>query len=121
MWLYRIKETLIYHLGEGQLVPVGRGYSGLGDMRNDPKCCDVKNWGPIPLGAYKIEPAHDDAHLGKNVMRLTPWVNCNPERSGFMIHADNATHTASHGCIILNPTIREAIAKSEDRMLIVLP
>lgn len=36
-----------------------------------------------------------------------------PGRSGFLIHGDNSKgdHSASEGCIILGPKVREEIAK----------
>ncbi len=42
-------------------------------------------------------------------------------RDGFLIHGDNMAmnHTASEGCIILGRPIREQIADSADRVIVV--
>lgn len=91
----------------------GVGYSGFGVYRNDPHAVDIPDSGPTPPGLYKIGPAYDDPHLGPCVMHLDPLPGTHTfGRSLFRIHGDNATHTASHGCIILNHDLRVAIAHS---------
>jgi hypothetical protein len=53
-------------------------------------------------------------------MDLAPAVGTDTfGRSAFLIHGDNLTHTASHGCIILRREVRVQINQSTDRELIV--
>lgn len=100
---------------------VGTGYSGNGPGRNNPDMQAVHNVGPIPEGEYTIGLPYADPARGPCVMRLTPSSDTNEfGRSGFLIHGDNKTHTASEGCIILGPTIRQFIANSGDTVLTVV-
>ena len=81
------------------------------------------NMGPTPQGTYTIGRAYADAHRGQNTMRLTPTNGTQTfGRSGFLIHADNRhhNHTASEGCIVLNPQLRDRIAHSTDRTIQVI-
>jgi RHS repeat-associated protein len=90
------------------------GYSGSEDGgRNNPALQDVQSVGPLPRGKYTIAaprgtPA-DAGHTGPNTMNLTPADGGNPcanttrDCNSFRIHGDNATHTASQGCLILPP------------------
>jgi len=99
---------------------VGTGYSGHGAGVNNPTLQNQRDVGPIPQGSYTIGPAYHDSHRGPNAMRLTP-VNGTRTfgRDGFLIHADNRhqNHTASEGCIILRPALRDRIAHSADRTI----
>jgi hypothetical protein len=53
-------------------------------------------------------------------MNLDPESGTEPfGRSLFRIHGDNASHDASHGCIILGPLVRRRIAESGDTELTV--
>ena len=82
--------------------------------------------GPLPQGEYTIGKQGDiTTNRGRgtflsNAMRLTP----NPgnqmfDRSGFIIHGDNRRmdNTASDGCIIMGPSIRNQIGNSGDNIL----
>ncbi len=104
---------------------VGSGYSGSGVGLNNPSMQTIENVGPIPQGSYTIGRAFTDPHRGPEAMRLTPNAGTRtPGRDGgFMIHADNRQHnnTASEGCIILAPGIRDQIGSSLDRTLNVVP
>lgn len=116
-WLYQQYTGELTHDGAFE----GTGYSGRGNCRNSPLSEVIPNYGPIPKGVYTIGPA-SEAHpkLGPCVMELTPAPDTNTfGRSEFFIHGDNARHDASHGCIILGPSIRHLIAASQDRELIV--
>jgi hypothetical protein len=105
-------------------VQVGQGYSGNGEDLDNPAEQQVLGHGPIPQGSWTIEAFFDDpggkgpivAHLNPNQETVTFG------RSGFMIHGDNAAddHTASEGCIILARPLREMIAASTDRNLVVV-
>lgn len=107
MWTY--SQSTGELLNDGAFA--GTGYSGTGDGRNNPDMQNVQNVGPIPQGEYDIGLEYDDDHLGPCVMALTPSEDTNTfGRSLFRIHGDNARHDASHGCIILGPSIRWAIA-----------
>lgn len=116
----------IYHQGSGELLCngtfQGTGYSGRLEGRNSHASEAEPNIGPIPCGQYVISPAETHPRLGRLAMRLTPTAETNTHgRAGFFIHGDNARHDASHGCIILGPSIRQLIAASNDRGLEVLP
>lgn len=97
---------------------VATGYSGHGEGKNNPAMQSVRNVGPIPVGMYEIGPMmmHKDGK-GPIVMRLTAVGHEAFHRSGFLIHGDNADHTASEGCIILPRAIRQRIAESGDNEL----
>jgi hypothetical protein len=113
-----------YQVSTGKLArngaPLGSGYSGQPECRNDPNKCDVHNHGPIPPGRYTIgEPVNTETH-GPFVLPLTPdESNEMHGRSGFLIHGDSVAHpgTASQGCIILPRAVREAVHASGDRDL----
>ena len=108
----------------GGVHPMGIGYSGNGEGLNNGAMQDDQNVGPIPVGQWRIGPPLDPPdHLGPLAMPLTPANDTQTfGRSAFFIHGDNAAmnHTASHGCIILGRTIREAINNSNDRDLTVV-
>jgi hypothetical protein len=103
---------------------VGTGYSGHGTSVNDPDAQDQPNVGPIPQGNYTIGAAKTPVdHLGPRALPLTPAPrNSMFGRSAFFIHGDNAAgnHSASDGCIILGPTIRQQIVDSGDTVLVVI-
>jgi hypothetical protein len=50
-------------------------------------------------------------------MDLTPLGHNANGRSDFRIHGDNSTHTASTGCIILPPHVRQQISASGDNVI----
>jgi len=117
MWSYSQTTGELLHDGGFE----GTGYSGTGLGRNNPAEQAVQNVGPIPQGQYQIGAAYDDPTLGPCVMHIDPLPDTNTlGRSLFRIHGDNARHDASHGCIILGPSIRHLIAASDDRSLEVL-
>jgi hypothetical protein len=96
------------------------GYSGAGRGRNNQSMENVANVGPIPRGSYRIGTAHHSAHTGPVSMALSPVAATHTfGRSAFRIHGDNLSHTASHGCVILNRSVRERINASTDRTLVV--
>jgi hypothetical protein len=114
MWTYSQSTGTLYLDG----VEVGSGYSGAGPGVNNPEMQAVANVGPIPEGTYTIGSAFTHSHTGPISMRLEPaGTNEMHGRSGFLVHGDNATHTASEGCIILPRPVREQIAASKDRQL----
>lgn len=112
MWEYHIKTGTLKHNGEF----VGTGYSGLaGKWRNNPRYVKEVGKGPIPPGIYAIGAARNSPTLGPCVLNLDPVEETDTYgRSLFRIHGDNARHNASHGCVILGPLIRHAIASSGD-------
>lgn len=117
MWIY-LQRTGQFRRNDE--VPVV-GYSGFGAMKNDPLSQQLKGMGPIPQGAYNVGDAFDDPEKGPVVMHLIPCTGTETfGRSGFLIHGDNKTSTASHGCIILPRPVRERVAASHDRLLVVL-
>lgn len=116
MWSYDQLDGVIYHDGRF----VAQGYSGSGEGRNNPSKEAVPGVGPIPRGKYKIGKSYKHKDLGPIVMNLDPVGHDALGRSLFRIHGDNLTHTASHGCIILQRPIREEIAQSGDTELTVV-
>jgi hypothetical protein len=119
MWIFEQKTGHLLHEGEY----IATGYSGHGDGRCCPEKQSVPQVGPIPVGHYEISGQYQHPAKGPVVMRLTPA----PEnkmfgRSGFLIHGDSIAKpgTASEGCIILGRPIREKIAKSPDKELLVV-
>ncbi|BCQ27646.1 DUF2778 domain-containing protein (plasmid) [Caballeronia sp. NK8] len=117
-WTYnRTDGTLTDPQGN---VVARNGYSGAGEGRNNPAMEDVQNVGPIPQGSYAIAHARHSTRTGPVSMDLAPEVGTHTfGRSAFMIHGDNLSHTASHGCIILPRSTRTQIEESADRRLVV--
>lgn len=98
----------------------GTGYSGNGKGLNNPLMQKVRGIGPIPCGRWAIvgEPFDDDK-MGRFVIRLK-WMGDKLPfgRDGFCIHGDNYRHnkSASQGCPIFPPKVRQAIVDSGDRV-----
>ena len=97
------------------------GYSGaVPDGKNNPDKECVRNVGPIPRGYYNIGAAR----VGPTPITLPLTADkpnyCNTGRSGFLIHGDNSTSTASEGCIIMSRGLRQTIADSKDKRLLVV-
>lgn len=114
MWTYSQSTGELLKDGKFQ----GTGYSGTGAGRNNPAEQATPDVGPIPQGDYIIGETYDDDHLGPCVMHLDAEDGTETfGRSLFRIHGDNARHDASHGCVILGPAIRQAIADSGDDTL----
>lgn len=118
----------IYSQSSGQLTDpggaiVGVGYSGNGaDLDNPAGQGDIGH-GPIPQGEWTIGEFGTYVQLGQVVAPLVACAgnNMDGREGGFFIHGDNAemNHTASDGCIILARPLRQLIADSVDRSLIV--
>src|SRR5579859_5974501 len=90
---------------------LGKGYSGRNEGRNNPELQAVHNVGPLPRGPYTIGPAELHPVLGPVAMPLTPEDgNQMFGRGDFWIHGDNATHDASHGCIVIDRDVRQHVA-----------
>lgn len=110
-----------YHQSTGKLErngkPVANGYSGAGQGTDNPALQHSPFIGPIPRGTYKISAPYDTKNHGPHVMALAPVGHNALGRDHFLIHGDNSTHTASQGCIILNPVIRKMISSSSDSSL----
>ena len=86
--------------------PLGAGFAGRQDGRNNPKAQSWKGIGPLPRGFYRLRRmAHPRF--------AAPAIFCEPEaenemfgRSGFWIHGG----TVSHGCPIFDRTLRTALS-----------
>lgn len=100
---------------------MGVGYSGHGAGLNNSAMQTVPDVGPVPQGLYSIGPWHDAVHLGPCVALLTPIDQDAFGRTAIFVHGDDSAmdHGASHGCIILGPTIRRAMRASGDTSLTV--
>jgi hypothetical protein len=104
---------------------IGTGYSGAGrtlaEGRNNPAMEAVRMKGPIPAGQWLVGPAGTNAQTGPVSMDLTPVGHDAHGRTAFLIHGDNSANNASEGCIIMARGIRDEIAASPDRELMVTP
>ena len=117
MWTYTQKTGELLLNGR----PVGSGYSGFDDGKNNPDMQGVANSGPIPQGDWTIvgPPANTPEH-GPFVLRLEPAGGTNTfGRAGFLMHGDSIPNPgcASHGCIIMPRNIREQVWQSGDTSL----
>jgi hypothetical protein len=92
---------------DGELLATG--YSGIGEGKNNPAMEGIVDVGPIPEGTYYIQEIWDSPTLGPMACELFPEPGTiTYGRSGFYIHGDSIQHPglASHGCIILPPSVR---------------
>ncbi|WP_408450809.1 tlde1 domain-containing protein [Paraburkholderia fungorum] len=116
-WTY-IQSTGVFQDPQGNTAATG--YSGAGAGRNNSLMEREPNVGPIPRGTYRIGNARQSHRTGAVSMDLAPIASTQTfGRSAFLIHGDNLSHTASHGCIILPRLTREQINRSTDRELVV--
>jgi hypothetical protein len=51
---------------------LGVGYSGKGELKNNPSAENVHNLGPIPRGLWRIGPPQTAPSMGRFAMPLTP-------------------------------------------------
>ncbi len=90
-------------------------YAGNGDAINDPTCCGIKEHGPLPCGLYEIgAPVDRPESVGRFALPLTPRPGTDMlGRGGFFVHGDNPAEnfTASDGCIVAPPAVRERVAQ----------
>lgn len=107
--------TLTYRQNDGEFYIgdhyEGIGYSGFGAGKNNPKMESARGIGPIPAGLYRVIECDPSEHpaLAPPVFRLMPLGHDAYGRTGFLIHGNNKTNDASHGCIILGKAIRDRI------------
>jgi hypothetical protein len=115
-WVWDQSEGRLYRNNKSIAV----GYSGKGLGRNNPAMESIKATGPLPAGQWFIGKPRRSAATGPHAMDLRPNGHDAHGRSAFQIHGDNATGTASSGCIILPRAIREMISNSGDNALTVI-
>jgi hypothetical protein len=116
MWTYQQADGKLFRGDE----LVGQGYSGFGEGKNNPALENVADVGPIPRGRYHIGPPEDTAAHGPHVMRLSIEPGTvSFGRDGFLIHGDSCVHpgSASHGCIVVERSVRDLISGSGDSEL----
>ena len=123
-WIYHQSLGLIYRIDENGRIEtetMGKGYSGALGYVNDPAFQNIRNKGVIPEGTYDIERPDPRPGFGDPVLPLTPRKGVALGRDNFLIHGDNnaMNQSASRGCIILNPKIRNRIVASGDNVLVV--
>ncbi len=119
-----------YIISPGELLLDGKlfskGYAGRGTGKNNPLMTYIKDTGPLPCGTYTIGDPYDHPQLGPICFNLSPDASNEMfGRSLFRIHADSIAHPgeASHGCIVIDRTARQALAtlvKQGARVLTVL-
>lgn len=104
---------------------VGTCYAGRNAGLDNHAMEGAQGTGPIPCGFYTIgDPQEPVGHLGPLAMPLKPNAGTDTlGRSGFFMHGDNASHdhSASHGCIVADLTIRTAVLNAPDDQLEVVP
>lgn len=120
----------MFYLADCQNVrmALGAGYSGKGACRDKPECEERKAYGPIPRGLWRLGSPVTHPTLGPVSIPLTFVAEDGQQspgpfgRSGFYIHGDNkrGNGTASTGCIVLDRTIRDFVARSGLRTLVVV-
>jgi Protein of unknown function (DUF2778) len=117
VWTY---HQLNGHLNDLNGALVGIGYSGFGVGHNNPAMEAQAGIGPIPRGKYTISAPVDTVTHGPYVLRLNASLDDELfGRSGFLIHGDSVVHPglASHGCIIMLHSVRQAVWDSGDHSL----
>lgn len=108
-------------LRDGELRPLGTGYSGAPGHINRPSSVSIRSKGPVPPGVWYLARA-PWSRRGPQVISLTPDVGTQTYgRTAFLIHGDNKrqNQTASAGCIILARHHRDIIAARCPATLIV--
>ncbi|WP_419964391.1 tlde1 domain-containing protein [Pantoea vagans] len=117
-WVYNVKSKAFSLNGLFQFSAL---YAGAEGYKNDTDYECAVNRGPLPRGKYRIgRPLAKHESAGLYVLPLTPHRdNAMCGRAGFLIHGDNGKGTASTGCIVASLTVRQKIAASGDRELIV--
>jgi hypothetical protein len=130
-WVYSQASGQLTHVDANGNVDytANGGYSGFGQGLNNPAMQSVQSQqpgdpaGPIPQGQYSIGMPHNSPNTGPMTMNLTPIGHNALGRTLLRIHGDNASHnnTASTGCIIETPNVRNRIANSNDNCLQVVP
>lgn len=126
MWTYRQSTGELFHDGRSY----AKGYSGHDWGKNNPSAEAAPRMGPIPCGKWRMVDIYDSANVGPRAIKLDA-VDAHPGddkhdrtgRSAFRIHGDSirSPGTASHGCIILQRTVRVAMWQSGDHDLEVVP
>lgn len=117
MWKY-VQSSGAMIAPDGEILRVG--YSGrVPDGKNNPDLQHVRNVGPIPRGWWTMSAPANHPSKGPVVIRLVPDAATEVfGRSGFLIHGDNASGTASQGCIIIGGAAnRQRIWDSGDHRL----
>lgn len=107
-------------LSDSDGVEWGRGYSGIGNGKNNPDAQATPNYGPIPCGVWLVGAPFDSPNTGPFTLPLTPAPGTDAlNRDDFRIHGDSILHpgSASHGCIILPHDVRVRINAELDRTL----
>jgi len=119
-WTYGQTSGNLWHNG----VLLGRAYSGYMEHHNVHADQALHGLGPIPVGRYKIgeffddlepEPPDGKQHKGPIVAHLYPCSDTVTfDRSGFMLHGDNAEQnfSGSDGCIAAAKNLRLAVRDS---------
>jgi hypothetical protein len=119
-WVYSQKTGALTS-PSGEVLAVG--YSGAGAFMNRPIAERLEDRGPIPTGTYTIEGSVEHPTCGPCSLPLEPHPDNEMHgRSAFLIHGDSIDDpgTASTGCIIMPRDVRDQIAASDVRQLVVV-
>lgn len=105
-----------------QVIRVPESYSGSlsGGGYNNPAMQAIRNNGPIPPGTWNVTGVQQTLTNSQgvttphaNVLRLEPAAGTRTfNRDAMRVHGDNASRpgTASNGCIIVPPDVRQSLA-----------
>ena len=111
---YYVQSTGAFGVQNGDFVfPLGDGYAGKGPSRNVPNDDHLRGLGPLPRGKYTVDLAPHQ-RFAEPAFRLEQIEGPDYERSGFWVHGDNKTSTASSGCIILGKPVRMMLKAFHD-------
>lgn len=106
--VYSITEKTFF---EGDKPFATKCWAGRGKHKDNPASCNVKNFGPLPIGRYVIRPAVDHPRLGKVAIQLIPYADNEMHgRGDFWIHGSSLNPIRhgqeSMGCIIASKVDR---------------
>lgn len=119
-----------YEIASGQWFrpdghPFAFGHSGFGDAMNDPSRVRETGIGPIPPGLWWLKYPEPHPRFAAPAMRLVPLFGTETfGRDAFYCHGANPTPDPtddSHGCPILARPFRLELARSDVRLVEVVP
>lgn len=114
---YNVGTGVFEYVDPTDRIDLGVGYAGKGRYINRTLDEWRRGEGPIPRGCWKIGDPWTHPRLGRLAYPLTPADKATRDkldrygRAGFYIHGDNrlGNRSASSGCIILGPDVRQGI------------
>jgi len=120
MWTYEQATGKLTGYTNGLNYAPAVGYAGRDEGKNNPDMQNVKGIGPLPKGLYTILPPRPSPVVGPYALPLLPDPHNEMfNRSSFYIHGDSVEHPgeASHGCIVIDFSVRHLVWLSNDHVL----